>query len=317
MTHHMASISGGKDSTAIYLLALERREKTGQDFLAVTADTGNEHPATYDYIRSLPRKTGGPEIVTVKADFSERFKKKRQTIKTKWANDGVPQQRIDRALELLLPTGTPFLDLCMLKGRFPSTRAQFCTQELKSIPLDNFVTTKILPIYKRAVCWQGERRLESKNRENLPMFQRIRWIEPEATILKYRPIVEWDANKVFEQHRRHGLAPNPLYKQGMGRVGCLPCINCAKPELKEIAARWPDAIDRVEEWERLVAGVSKRGLSSFFSANKTPYGQNPDGTYPGIRDVAEWARTSRGGRQFQLLDNPEPELCSSQYGLCE
>ena len=52
------SISGGKDSTAMYLLALE----LGRDFTAVFADTGNEHEITYDYVRDLPRKTGGPEI---------------------------------------------------------------------------------------------------------------------------------------------------------------------------------------------------------------------------------------------------------------
>lgn len=41
-TRHVVSVSGGKDSTATYLLALEY---TGGDFDAVFADTGNEHEA--------------------------------------------------------------------------------------------------------------------------------------------------------------------------------------------------------------------------------------------------------------------------------
>ena len=41
----LVSISGGKDSTATLLLALEREK----DVRAVFADTGNEHQLTYDY----------------------------------------------------------------------------------------------------------------------------------------------------------------------------------------------------------------------------------------------------------------------------
>ncbi len=36
---------------------------------------------------------------------------------------------------MLHASGNPFLDLCMIKGRFPSRKAQFCTQELKLAPM--------------------------------------------------------------------------------------------------------------------------------------------------------------------------------------
>ena len=49
------SFSGGKDSTALYLLALELEV----EFIPVFADTGHEHPITLDYVRALPRLTGG------------------------------------------------------------------------------------------------------------------------------------------------------------------------------------------------------------------------------------------------------------------
>lgn len=52
---HVLSYSGGKDSTAMYLLALEQ----GWDFLPVFADTGNEHEITYDYVNSLAARSGG------------------------------------------------------------------------------------------------------------------------------------------------------------------------------------------------------------------------------------------------------------------
>lgn len=53
---HVVSVSGGKDSTATYLLALER---LGGDFEAVFADTGNEHPYTYEYVARLHERTAG------------------------------------------------------------------------------------------------------------------------------------------------------------------------------------------------------------------------------------------------------------------
>jgi hypothetical protein len=55
----------------------------------------------------------------------------------------VAQEIIDRAKSLLVPTGEPFLDLCMLKGRFPSRKAQFCTERLKLEPI-NAITHPLL-----------------------------------------------------------------------------------------------------------------------------------------------------------------------------
>lgn len=37
-----------------------------------------------------------------------------------------------------------------------------------------------------------------------------------------------------------------------------------------------------------------------------------------ISQVVEWAKTTRGGKQYDLLAESEPsEACSSSYGLCE
>jgi diphthamide synthase (EF-2-diphthine--ammonia ligase) len=46
--HHIASVSGGKDSTALWLLAVER----GVEIQPVFADTGHEQ--TYEYLADLP-----------------------------------------------------------------------------------------------------------------------------------------------------------------------------------------------------------------------------------------------------------------------
>jgi 3'-phosphoadenosine 5'-phosphosulfate sulfotransferase (PAPS reductase)/FAD synthetase len=77
---HLINVSGGKDSTAVYLLAIE----SGRPFRAVFADTGNEHEVTYEFVSTLHEKTGGPKVEWVRADFTERLAKHKQFILDKW-----------------------------------------------------------------------------------------------------------------------------------------------------------------------------------------------------------------------------------------
>lgn len=77
---NVISVSGGKDSTAMLLLAIERGT---ENIRPVFCDTGNEHPLTYDYVRYLADAVG-IEIEWVKADFSTDIERKRITVETKW-----------------------------------------------------------------------------------------------------------------------------------------------------------------------------------------------------------------------------------------
>jgi hypothetical protein len=236
----------------------------------------------------------------------------------------VPEDLIARAIELMTPTGVPFLDLCILKGRFPSRRAQFCTEELKVEPINRLVHP-MLEAGTNVVSWLGERAEESDVRAKKKALQAVRW-QSGARLVLYRPIHRWTAAQVFEIARRRGLRPNPLYLQGMGRVGCMPCINCGKDELASIAQRFPDHIEKVRAWESLLADASRRGASTFFNANMLPGlpGEEANPLRASIDNAIAWARTDRGGRQFSLLQHMAAEeaardgaMCESAYGLCE
>lgn len=118
---------------------------------------------------------------------------------------------------------------------------------------------------------------------------------------------------------RKGIQPNPLYKQGMNRVGCMPCINVGKDELRQIAVRFPGHLEEKARWESLVSQAAKRGFSTFFNkelhednlADRRVHEANR------VEAVIEWARTSRGGRQLNFFSElVEPEVCASSYGLC-
>ena len=239
---------------------------------------------------------------------------KREFIVRKWAEDGVSQERIDRALELLVPTGNPFLDLCLWKGRFPSTKARFCTEELKVLPMMKQVFMPATREFDEVYSWQGVRRDESPSRADLDEIE-----QGDFGVTNFRPILDWTAEDCFAIHRKHGIKWNPLYEQGMGRVGCMPCVNCRKHELREIANRFPDEIQRVKEWESLVSQVAKRGSSTLFPTVIHAGRGNTDVDYErhGITAAVEWSRTVRGGRQFDLIPDDEPTQCSSVYGLCE
>lgn len=367
---HVVSMSGGKDSTATRIVAMER----GIDVRMVFADTGHEHAETYRYLEYLESVFG--TIETVRADFTRVMEGKRRYIAAHWYDDltagragtwewrgngpaptatpdtpaniyrslmidgwkwrqairpWTPERaraHVAEALEVMHPTGNAFLDLCIWKGRFPSTRRRFCSEELKAYPIRDHVYTPLNADGYTVVSWQGVRADESANRAHLDVVD-----QPSADVIVYRPIITWTADDVFEAHRRHGIKPNPLYTQGMGRVGCMPCIHASKREIAEIARRWPKVIDWLERMETEASKASKYSISTFGDLRKLlPEADYDIGSFlseeytgsngalsktHGIRAYVKWAQTSRGGRQQQLDLSPPIAACSSIYHLCE
>lgn len=387
--HNIISVSGGKDSTALVLLAIEREVENLQ---FVFADTGHEHPQTYDYLRYLSDwlvSKGHPAVRWVRAGFAKNIERKREFVKANWKPSlmqgqpgewewvsaeedqddacapvnrltGKPIEQppepenpyltsvvqrgtgrwswtpavralssdeadawVARACDALVPTGIPFLDLCIWKGRFASTRARFCSEELKHVPILEQVQLPLINAGDDVVSWQGVRADESLARRHLPEMETKRTWENGASLFNYRPILKWTAQDCFDMHRKHGIKHNPLYAQGMGRVGCMPCIHARKDEVLEISQRFPEEFARVAEWERIVSFASKRGCSTFFEAD-TINGNARDMAAishetHGIWSVVAWSKTARGGRQFDLLraNGDDMPSCSSIYGLCE
>ena len=289
----------------MYCLAVEH----GKPFRAVFADTGHESSKTLEYVASLPERAGGPPIATVKADYSAKLAERRRKLPGDWRSRGISETRIETALALLQPTGIPFLDAVMYEGLFPNGRQRYCTHFLKVQPITAFMRP-LLESGRHCVSWQGMRADESVVRSAMQPRQRISGQYGTYHVL--RPLLAWTVDDVLAMHKRHNLKANPLYGEGFSRVGCFPCIYASKGEIALLADRYPEAVDKLESWERLLSDVSRKdGPRSFFNAVRDPTWEKGQPT--GIRRIVSWARTAHGGRQFALL----PKVSRAQQMLSE
>lgn len=309
---NIASVSGGKDSTA---MCLHLREH-GIPFRAVHFDTGWEHAATVEYVRdTLPRVLGQP--VEVARREPKRLDERREA----WAVE----------LEGMLGFRSPMVRWILSRGMFPSRVRRFCTQELKVFTARDVMRAVhaegLLPVNV-----VGIRAAESTARAKLDE----RELSTTLDCMVWRPLIRWTEDDVIAIHRRHGVPPNPLYLRGSKRVGCWPCIMAGKAELRLLAkdnAR-VNVIDRLEAMVGILATErnDRRRSEQPYDEPETSFTPphffqgssihaRPDGTIPcvPIRQHLEWAKTARGGRELereQLTLSGMDDGCL-RWGMCE
>jgi 3'-phosphoadenosine 5'-phosphosulfate sulfotransferase (PAPS reductase)/FAD synthetase len=265
----VVQFSGGKDSTALVLWA---REHFGENFTPLFCDTGWEHPITYDYIANINVTVLANRLITVR---SSKY----------------------RDME----------DLVTRKGRVPSVKARFCTQELKVFPTRDYLRT----LSDDYVIYQGIRADESAPR--LKAGPRL-WSD-EYDCFVNRPLFRWPVAAVFAIHARHGIEPNPLYKLGAVRVGCFPCVMVNHGELKRLGDTLP------EIWER-AATLERAATRTFFPPEYIPvrFCRSRDEAtgipIPTVADVKRYLKQADEA-QIKLFDTGRESGCMSVYNLCE
>jgi len=309
----ITSFSGGKDSTALLILLLKELKIDPERVNPVFANTGYENEHTYAYLDYLECKLD-IKINRVQGKTGQLFKSSKKLVKA------IEEGRMNNTEDPLTMER-----LCIAKKRFPGTVVKFCTTELKLIPLRKFIHK--FEGNKKPIIVCGIRKDESTARKDRKEWSYDRYMERTS----WMPLVDWTAEDVFNLHKKWGVEPNPLYKEGMKRVGCFPCVNCVKPELANIATRYPEAFDRVQEMEDKVNKVSNRGIATMYPNDKTPkryhsgYEEGTGITYNTALDVKAWAlgQNPRILAQLELdidgdeFENFEGPACQSHYGLCE
>lgn len=210
-----------------------------------------------------------------------------------------------------------FYDLVRKKGVFPSAKRRFCTEHLKIRPSQEHILY-LQKSYDAVVAVSGVRANESDQRSAY-----LEWdYSGHLLTLQWRPLIAWNFEMVLAIHKKYKVPMNKLYALGAERVGCYPCINSRKKEIRTIALNFPDRIGRIRDLEDELWMHGK--TPSFFHASMIPerYRTRPFLTKDGeqinvakIDDVVRWSMTGKRAKGSYLDDPPEPISCSS--GFCE
>lgn len=290
MAKVIVQFSGGKDSMASLLWV---RQNLTTDFLTVFCDTGWESEITYKYINDIKDRLGLNLVILKSKKYSG------------------------------------FIDLAKKKKRFPSTRARFCTEELKSKPMIDYILDEVKD---SVLIIQGIRKSESFSRSKMnsqctyfkfyfrpygldrqgkEKYHTYRKKDVVAFREKYaddilRPVFDWSGQQVIDYIIKNGIEPNPLYKMGMKRVGCFPCIMANNIDITSMMKFAPERLAEITRHE-----VETK--SSFFSPDSIPRWAYK-GDFPLLPDVIEYLKNKNASGD---LFGGEERSCMSFYGLCE
>jgi len=282
---HIVGFSGGIDSQACAGLVLD---KYGPDdvILLNTSAGENEHEITTEFIRWYSDNVH--PVITVPALVSDL-----------WAHDGLRvhvSEKKAREKGYLPEQELKFGDMMLLKGRGPSSQAQFCTEILKLRPIRRWLKENMKDDFER---YTGVRRDESENRKNTPDREWDKFFDCYVNHI----VAGWAKVQCFLFVQERGEKYNPLYLKGFLRIGCAPCINCRKDEIELWDYHFPEVIVKVRGYETL--------------SNRTFFPPIVPGRHINdIDDVVQWSKTEHGGRQYPLVPK-EHTACESKYGLCE
>lgn len=297
---HIVCFSGGKDSTALILWAKENLP----EFIAVFCDTGWEHPITYAYIEEINHSLLDGTLVRLK---SQKYTpRKPQPLHNNPSNRDLYrfQRVVHRYNEELGRAG--FVQMSLKKGRVPSPKARFCTEELKVKPMIAWLKT----IDDEITVYQGIRADESQARARM----RSREWSDDYDAWVERPLMKWSATDCFDLMKLHGVKPNPLYLMGAGRVGCFPCVMVNMRELKAYLSGevGPELKRRLFQLEPMVGRsffeptyIPERFCTGFDEKSRKPF--------PWAADVFRYIESVD---EDQLPMFPT-RSCMSVYNLCE
>ncbi len=279
----IVSVSGGKDSVALWLWA----RRSGLDPVAVYADThweleaneGQKDGPHYEHLALLESRIG-------------------------------PLHRCAQ--------GYTFEERVALNRSFPSRVRKWCTPELKLEPFAAWLDAYRERTGEDVVVLVGVRREESAKRADPVETPEWEWHSIYDCEM-WRPLLAWTLADVMAEHHRAAIPLHPLYHRGAERVGCWPCVNASKAELRLLAETSPERVARIRAMEAEIGATmftfDRRAEKKRLIKSGTPKEAAGPSVVPApIDDVLAWARTTRGGQQLALLAPPSGCM---RWGSCD
>jgi 3'-phosphoadenosine 5'-phosphosulfate sulfotransferase (PAPS reductase)/FAD synthetase len=283
----VASVSGGKDSTAMCLHLKEQEI----EYSAVFMDTGWETQQVYDYIENhLPGIIGNITTIRAQIDLPDDLENIAVYFEDKIGRYSAMVRRV------------------LLYSTFPSRRARWCTDELKMKPMRSHIDA----ISSDVLNAVGVRAQESSARSKLPEYEYSQKLGCDV----WRPILRWSLQDVIDIHHRHGAAPCSQYFNGASRVGCHPCVFARKAELRMMAEQDPSRVELLRELERVVNDLKakkNKPSAAWFMART-----GRTGDFWPIDRVIDWAMTARNRpAQYELFNTPAADTGCVRWGMCD
>lgn len=212
---HVVNLSGGKDSTAMLILMIEKNMPID---LVISADTGMEFPEMYEHLEKLDEflfEHRGIHITTIKSDKSfEWIMFERPLVK-------------ENAIANRIANGYPATGL-----GWPNSRKRWCTWKLK---LD-VMAAKVK---------------ELRSERNVVNYIGIAADEPKRIQDETYPLVEWGITEVeaLQICYDHGFDFGGVYEI-YRRVSCWCCPLQPLKELKKLRKHHPELWQQLREMDK-------------------------------------------------------------------
>lgn len=234
---YLVAVSGGKDSTALWLWALENLPP--DHVCPVHNPTGASWPESVSHLSYLESKLGSITYVQ--------------------AGDIPLPPRRDRKPRQPFAHATNLKDMIRLRGKWPSFWQRYCTRYLKEWPLRLYAKT-----VPNSAILLGERRSESKRRAGLPPSGDLFLGQRAYRHDLYRPILDWSSDDVASILKTHLVDPNPIY-QYTDRTGCWCCPLARVGQLSTFCRLHPDIAEDWSQMEREIGHTWRkdRSIQSF------------------------------------------------------
>ena len=191
--HYLVKHSGGKDSNATLLWALEHLDP--DKIVVVWNDSGADWPETPDYLDYLEHHLQ-ITITRLRALDYPALHPRKKPNQYELGNCRSVQEMVRHV------------------GRWPYYKSPDCVDWLKAAPTRRFATAHKLQPY---LMLMGQRREESRRRASMTPFAVL-----QRSYHVYRPVLDYTLDDVLNLHKRHNLQLHPIYDL-FDRQACWIC----------------------------------------------------------------------------------------------